>query len=53
MLLLLDFLDHPVHEGIGGLRPVAMERTLEVIEQELAIVGNDGPLPCDARGNVL
>src|SRR6266542_2625339 len=24
MLLLLNFLDHPIHEGIGGLRPVAM-----------------------------
>jgi hypothetical protein len=53
MLLLLNFLNHPVHEGIGGLRPVAMERTLEVIDQELAIVGRDGPLPCDARGNAL
>jgi hypothetical protein len=51
MLLLLNFLNHPVHEGIGGLRPVAMERTLEVIDQELAIVGQDGPLPCDGRGN--
>jgi hypothetical protein len=53
MLLLLNFLDHPVHEGIGGLRPVAMERTLEVIDQELAIVGRDEPLPCDAHGNAL
>jgi hypothetical protein len=53
MLLLLTFLNHPVHEGIGGLRPVAMERTLEVIDQELAIVGHDGPLPCDGRGNAL
>jgi hypothetical protein len=51
MLLLLNFLNHPVHEGIGGLRPVAMERTLEVIDQERAIVGQDGPLPCDGRGN--
>jgi ABC-type transporter Mla maintaining outer membrane lipid asymmetry permease subunit MlaE len=53
MLLLLDFLNHPVHEGIGGLRPVAIERTLEVIDQELAIAGRDGPLPCDGRGNAL
>ena len=50
MLLLLGFLNHPVHAGIGGLRPVAMERTLEVIDQELAIVGHDTPLPCDTRG---
>ena len=50
MLLLLGFLDHPVRAGVGGLRPVAMERTLEVIDQELAIVGHDTPLPCDDRG---
>lgn len=53
MLLLLNFLNHPVHDGIGGLRPVAMERALEVIDQELAIVGHDHPLPCDSRGNPL
>jgi hypothetical protein len=51
MLFLLGFLDHPVHSGIGGLRPVAMERTLKVIDQELAITGQDAPLPCDTRGN--
>lgn len=50
MLLVLGFLDHPVRGGLGGLRPVAMERTLEVIDQELAITGHDGPLPCDTRG---
>ena len=27
-LLLLWFLDHPYHRGLGALRPVAMERTL-------------------------
>ncbi len=53
MLLLLNFLDNPVRAGIGGLRPVAMERTLEIIDQELAIVGHDTPLPCDASGNLL
>ena len=39
MLLLLNFLDNPFHDGIGGLRPVAMERTLEIIDQELTIAG--------------
>ena len=51
MLLLLNFLNNPVHDGVGGLRPVAMERTLQVIDQELAIAGQDAPPPCDARGN--
>ena len=27
MLLLLSSLDNPFHPGVGGLRPVAMERT--------------------------
>ena len=35
MLLLLSFLDNPFHDGVGGLRPVAMERALEIIDQEL------------------
>ena len=50
MLLLLVFLDNPFHEGFGGLRPVAMERTLEIIDQELRIAGQEQPLPCDAEG---
>jgi Protein of unknown function (DUF4239) len=53
MLLLLNFLDNPFHDGVGGLRPVAMERTLEIIDQELSIAGQDAPPPCDASGNAL
>jgi hypothetical protein len=51
MLLLLQFLNNPFHEGIGGLRPVAMERTLKVIDQELSPAQRQVALPCDARGN--
>ena len=51
MLLLLHALDNPFHDGIGGLRPVAMERTIEIIEQELTIAGQAAPPPCDERGN--
>ena len=53
MLLLLNVLDNPFHAGIGGLRPVAMERTLEIIDQELTIAGADTPPPCDTGGNPL
>ena len=53
MLLLLTLLDDPFHEGIGGLRPVAMERALQVIHQELQIDDEQLTLPCDARGNPL
>ena len=51
LLLLLGSLNHPFHSGVGGLRPVAMERTLQIIDQELKIAGQDQPPPCDARGN--
>jgi hypothetical protein len=50
LLLLLQFLDNPYRPGIGALRPVAMERTLRIIDQELKIVGFDAPLPCDESG---
>jgi hypothetical protein len=50
MLLLLRLLDDPFHEGVGGLRPVAMERALEIVDQALAVAGRDEPLPCDASG---
>jgi hypothetical protein len=51
MLLLLQFLNNPFHEGIGGLRPDAMERTLKIIDQELTPAQRQLPLPCDVRGN--
>ena len=39
MLLLLGFLDNPFHEGVGGVRPVAMERTLRIVDEALEAVG--------------
>jgi hypothetical protein len=51
MLLLLQFLDNPFRAGFGGLRPVAMERTLEIIDQELAVASGDVRPPCDRSGN--
>jgi hypothetical protein len=52
MLVLLQFLDNPFHGGVGSLQPVAMERTLRIIDQEMEVVGHDGDaLPCDDRGN--
>ena len=51
MLVLLQFLDNPFTEGFGGLRPVAMERALTIIDEELAAAGLKVQAPCDARGN--
>jgi hypothetical protein len=49
-LLLLWFLDNPYHEGIGGLRPVAMERSIRILDQEAAVIGDRFAIPCDSRG---
>ena len=50
-LLLLQFLNNPFHEGVGGLRPDAMKRTLKVINEELNATGHVAHVPCDRRGN--
>jgi hypothetical protein len=49
LLLLLWFLDHP-YDGVGALKPTAMESTLRVMAKETAIAGRV-KAPCDARGN--
>jgi hypothetical protein len=50
MLLLIQFLDDPYRDDIGGLQPVAMERTLRILDQERSLTGETGGLPCDAEG---
>lgn len=50
-LLLLWFLDTPYRDGIGGLKPEAMERTIALIENEGAqAAGLDLTPPCDQSG---
>ncbi len=53
MLLLLNLLNNPFHDGVGGLQPVAMERSLQVIDQEVTDIDFDEALACDDRGNAL
>jgi ABC-type multidrug transport system fused ATPase/permease subunit len=48
-ILLLWFLDNPFHPGPGGLRPVAMERTLTQLKEAERYVGGVTP-PCDVYG---
>jgi hypothetical protein len=50
MLLLIQFLDDPYRDGLGGLEPVAMERALGILEEEREVTGETGALPCDAKG---
>ena len=49
-LLLLWFLDNPYRSGASGLRPTAMERTVEQLTHEQGIVGGSFSIPCDAQG---
>jgi hypothetical protein len=50
LLLLLHGLDNPFHSGVGGLKPVAMERSLRIVDQALGAVGAQVQPPCDALG---
>jgi hypothetical protein len=50
ILLVIAFLDHPFRPGVGSLRPVAMQRTLRVLDQEQRLVGQPAPVPCDTKG---
>src|SRR6478672_11066515 len=49
-LLLVWFLDNPYHGGIGSLRPVAMERTVTILENAQASGAVTFRIPCDQRG---
>jgi len=50
LLLLLNGLDRPFHDGVGGLQPVGMERSLRMVDAALGSIGVQVQPPCDARG---
>ncbi|KQR16276.1 DUF4239 domain-containing protein [Cellulomonas sp. Leaf334] len=50
LLLLLGFFDHPHGDQVGKLEPAAMERTVRIVDAQLAEVGIDLTPPCDATG---
>ena len=52
-LLVLSSLNRPYDQDIGGIRPIAMQRTLEVIDSARDALGLDEPLPCDRVGRPL
>jgi hypothetical protein len=49
-LLLLRFLDHPYQSGVGALRPVAMERALDLIRQERVSAPDRIIVQCNSKG---
>ncbi len=51
LMLLLTFFDNPHGEGIGGLQPTAMQRSLRVVATQVDVLGLQVTPPCDERGN--
>ena len=50
-MLILTFFNQPYGDGAGTLQPLAMERSLRLIDTELEVIGLDLSLPCDRDGN--
>jgi hypothetical protein len=50
MLLLLHFLDNPYNGGVGSLKPVAMERSLRILDEVLPVERPGLRVPCDDAG---
>ena len=49
-LLVLTALNRPYQQDICGLRPVAMQRTLAILDEARTTLGVDDALPCDESG---
>ena len=49
-LLAIAALNSPYREGLGQIQPVAMERSLRILNTARAVLNDRAPLPCDARG---
>jgi hypothetical protein len=49
-LLGINALDNPYRHGLGRISPVAMERSLRILDTARAVVHDTAPLPCNAQG---
>lgn len=49
-LLAIFALDNPYRPGLGSLKPVAMERTLRILDEARAALGDTSQPPCDQNG---
>ena len=43
-------LSNPYRPGLGSIRPTAMERTLDRLDQARAALKDNAPIPCDGEG---
>jgi amino acid transporter len=49
-LLAIYALDNPYRPGLGSIRPVAMERSLVILDEARSALADEAPIPCDAEG---
>jgi hypothetical protein len=49
-LLAINALNNPYRHGLGRIEPVAMERTLRLLDRARTLLDEHDALPCDARG---
>jgi len=49
-LFAINSLDNPYRDGLGQIKPVAMERSLRILHSARDVLDERAPLPCDARG---
>jgi hypothetical protein len=49
-LIAIEALDNPYRPGLGQIQPVAMERSLRLLDSARELVGDRAPLPCNATG---
>jgi Protein of unknown function (DUF4239) len=52
-LLVLSSLNRPYEVDVGGIRPIAMQRSIAIIGSARNALDLDEPLPCDAFGRPL
>ena len=52
-LLAIHVLDNPYRPGVGSLEPVAMERSLVILDEARDVLNDTTPLPCDEEGAAL
>ena len=50
-LLAIHALDNPYRPGVGSIRPVAMERSLRMLDEARAVLGDTTPAPVRRAGS--
>jgi hypothetical protein len=49
-LAAINALDNPYRDGLGQIKPVAMQRSLRILDSARVVLNVRAPVPCDARG---